>query len=118
MIWAKLGIGVAGLLAIAIIGWRVSVWHDKAERLGAAEAALEQERAAHIKTVETFATRMEEFTLAQEALSTDLAGIRKKFADLNIPATLVRTVEVPGDPCPAVRLDPSFVGVWNESSSP
>lgn len=118
MFWWKIGAGAVAVAALATFGWRVSVWHDKAQRLEAAEAALSDERKAHAKSVETFANRVEEFTEAQKLLSGDLAKIGDRFSALKIPTTLVRTVEVPGAPCPAVRLDPAFVRVWNESSSP
>ncbi len=42
--WRKVVLYTALVAAVALMGWRVSVWHNAYERIGAVESALEAER--------------------------------------------------------------------------
>lgn len=65
LVWIKAAIGLALLIGLAVLAWRVSAWHSAYERVDAMEAELaatkaeiEQARASIVVSAETYATEI------------------------------------------------------------
>ena len=96
--WKAIGWG-ALVAAVALMGWRVSAWHNAYERLGSVEEALEAERLCVEGSA--CAARQAALEAAAEAKSKEVvAGYEKELADLrNRPAVrrVIRVCPDPGD---------------------
>jgi hypothetical protein len=95
--WRKAILYTALVAAVALMGWRVSVWHNAYERLGDVEAALETERLCEEGSA--CAARQAALEAAQaETTAKVVATYEQELASVrNRPARVVRLCPNPGD---------------------
>lgn len=126
MVWANrklVGYGLA-VLAFAIFAMRVHAWRTGYLERDQAVLSLKKEQQARQADAKTYTANIAIAEKEAQALASDLAAIRAKFANLPpvVPKTLIRTVEVPRDPaketCPDPRLSPEFIRLWNDAGNP
>ena len=95
--WRRVVLYGAAAIALGAIFWRVSVWHDAYERIGAVESALEAERlcdsgsACAARQAALEAAQAETTAKVIESYEQELASVR------NRPARVVRLCPDPGD---------------------
>ena len=93
--WRLIGIGAA-VVAVALMGWRVSVWHGSHKALKVAEKALKAERACDKGT--ECARRVAELEARQEQATAEaVKGYEQELADLRNRPVPRRVIRV----CPA-----------------
>lgn len=109
--------GVA--VVVALIGWRVNTWHngykerdqavkalaDYSKQVAERDKKAAEDKAAAEKRAEKLRHSVDDAQMLIEKL-------RKKP-----PNETVKYVQLPGESCPSLRLDPEFVRDWNAISA-
>ena len=95
--WRRAVLWAALVVAVGLMGWRVSVWHDAYERIGAVESALEAERLCGEGSA--CAARQEALEAAQaETTAKVIESYEQELESLRNRPVVRRVIRVCADP--------------------
>lgn len=109
------------LAAIAAVGFLLWREHHATHRANVEHAARLQAEASLAAAQETIAEterRIKADQANRAQLASDLAASEAKFSDLQShpPKSSVKYVQLPGESCPSLRIDPDWLRSYNAAS--
>ncbi len=111
------------LAAVALFlgaGVYVVQLQKKANRVDAAETALQAEREARSLEQAKYLSDLKASEEDRKALASGLEAITDRFNSIQIPEpkTLIKTVQVPNEACSRTGVSSEFVKLYNQASAP